>query len=118
MIYAARRFGFLAYLTVRRIARRFLALITALLTLHGCATFDKQYTVKPTISRVQVQVFWGTLEETKARCGQDAVACATIGTPEKPMSDIYAVMPASFTDRRVCVLGEEFLHSLGARHGE
>lgn len=86
--------------------------------LGGCASFDKQFTVKPTISRVQVQVFWGTIEETKARCGQDALACATIGSPERPMSDIYAVMPASFTDRRVCTIGEEFLHALGARHAE
>ena len=133
MSYAAERIRMLAKLTLRRKVRAIaawplkphnaiilllLGAVIASAMLTGCASFDKQYTVKPTITRVQVQVFWGTIAETKARCGQDALACATIGTPEKPMSDIYAVMPASFTDQRVCTLGEEFLHSLGARHAE
>lgn len=93
------------------------------LLLTGCATFDQEYVTPPNLGTVVVSVVWTTEEEIRRPggvCGDAApswTACATVGTRESPMSTIWAQMPASFSDaRKVCALGHEVLHSLGATH--
>lgn len=85
----------------------------ALLT--GCAapSFDQP----PTLTEVSVRVAWSTSEQIKQRCGYDKVACATVGKVTLPMSQIWTEKPSNIRDsRKVCLLGHEFLHSLGANH--
>ena len=86
------------------------------LVLGGCAV-TPGYQVPPMRDQVLVRINWANNDQIRRRCGPNAFACATIGTPNVPMSQIYAEKPVSRSDkRRVCTLGHEFLHSLGARH--
>jgi hypothetical protein len=83
--------------------------------LAGCATpgFDQP----PTLTEVSVRVAWSTTDQIKQRCGYDKLACALVGKPEVPYSQIWTEKPSSSRDsRKVCALGHEFLHSLGANH--
>jgi hypothetical protein len=83
--------------------------------LAGCATpsFDQP----PTLTEVSVRVAWSTADQIKQRCGYDKLACATVGKVNLPMSHIWTEKPANIRDsRKVCTLGHEFLHSLGANH--
>ena len=91
------------------IASSYVALIT------GCATpsFDQP----PTLSEVSVRVAWSTSEQIRQRCGHDKLACATVGKVNLPVSQIWTEKPSNIRDtRKVCILGHEFLHSLGANH--
>ena len=94
------------------------AVVAALIPsiLGGCA-IAPSYQTPPTRDQVLVRINWSQSDAIKRRCGPLAIACATIGSPDVPMSQIYAEKPAGRSDkRRVCTLGHEFLHSLGARH--
>jgi hypothetical protein len=85
------------------------------LVFGGCAV-TPSYQVPPMREQVMVRINWSNNDQIRRRCGPTAFACATIGTPNVPMSQIYAEKPAGRSDkRRVCTLGHEFLHSLGAR---
>ena len=82
----------------------------------GCAV-TPSYQTPPLRDQVMVRINWSSNEQIRRRCGPHAFACATIGIPTVPMSQIWAERPSSRNDRRrVCTLGHEFLHSLGARH--
>lgn len=85
------------------------------LWLVGCATFDQEITVQPQIDTVIATVVWVDAEGIRKVCDNGA-ACATVATPERPYSTIWAQRPESFSDRRTCQIGHEFLHALGARH--
>ena len=88
--------------------------IACIAILSGCATaFDQP----PVLTEVWVTVDWSTNDQIKQRCGYDKLACATVGRPEVPYSRIWTEKPQSLTDsRRICSLGHEFMHSLGANH--
>lgn len=97
------------------------AIIAFAVSVGGCATVfdapqDRQMIVKPQISAVGVAVNWISQDEATKRCGVGKSGCATIGTVEVPIAQIWAVMPRNFEDPLTCVVGEEFLHTLGARH--
>lgn len=94
---------------------RTLYAITCISALSGCAAppFDRP----PVLTEVWVTVDWSTIDQIKQRCGNDKLACATVGRPDVPYSRIWAEKPQSLTDsRRICSLGHEFMHSLGANH--
>jgi hypothetical protein len=75
------------------------------------------YLADPALTQVSISVRWSTVEQIQKRCGFDKLACATYGTEALPFSTIWAERPLSFDDAgRVCTLGHELLHSLGARH--
>jgi hypothetical protein len=86
-----------------------------LAVLTGCATpsFDQP----PTLTEVSVRIAWSTNDQIRQRCGHDKLACATVGRVSLPMSQIWTEKPSNLRDtRKVCALGHEFLHSLGANH--
>jgi hypothetical protein len=71
----------------------------------------------PVLTEVSVRVAWSTNAQIKNRCGHDKLACATVGKPEIPHSQIWTERPSDPRDKpKVCALGHEFLHSLGANH--
>lgn len=75
------------------------------------------YEKKPSVMNVLVTVVPSTNDEIRERCGAGAFECATVATPTFPYSTMWIDMPQSFSDTtRVCNLGHEFLHSLGATH--
>ena len=83
--------------------------------LAGCAT--PQFEQPPTLTEVSVRVAWSTSDQIKQRCGYDKLACATVGKVNLPVSQIWTEKPSGTRDsRKVCALGHEFLHSLGANH--
>jgi hypothetical protein len=83
--------------------------------LAGCAT--PQFDQPPSLTEVSVRVAWSTNDQINVRCGSDKLACATVGRAETPFSQIWTEKPSNNRDsRKVCALGHEFLHSLGANH--
>lgn len=60
---------------------------------------------------------WSTPEQIVSKCGPGKVSCATVATVRIPSSHIWAQKPRGFDDHeRVCTLGHELLHALGADH--
>jgi hypothetical protein len=83
----------------------------------GCAaqSFDQP----PTLTEVSVRVAWSTNDQIRQRCGESKFACATVGQANVPYSQIWTEKPSGNRDsRKVCTLGHEFLHSLGANHND
>jgi hypothetical protein len=69
------------------------------------------------LNEVSVRVAWSSNDQIRQRCGFDRLACATVGSANLPVSMIWTEKPASRRDsQKVCALGHEFLHSLGANH--
>lgn len=83
--------------------------------LAGCT--NQPYVTEPHLDAVVVRVQWLSEAEVRKHCGPQSLACATVGRHNGDMSYLWAVRPASFSDEsRVCALGHELLHSLGATH--
>jgi hypothetical protein len=83
-----------------------------LLFLSGCS-FGLPFLKEPG-QFACVQVYW--TETPEKRCGVGKVACATVGDGLN-LQHLFAPKPRAFDDYdRVCALGHEFLHSLGAQH--
>jgi hypothetical protein len=92
-----------------------IAILSCVGSLVGCAatSFDQP----TTLTEVSVRVAWSTNDQIRRRCGENKLACATVGQPAVPYSQIWTEKPAGTHDtRKVCSLGHEFLHSLGANH--
>lgn len=88
-------------------------LILALLA--GCT--NQPYVTEPHLDVVVVRVEWLTEAGLRTRCGANAQACATVGRHNGDVTYLWALKPASFSDEaRVCALGHELLHGLGATH--
>lgn len=93
--------------------KRAALLLAALLT--GCATIDGEPFV-PTRDSVMVRVVWGE-DAVRSVCPAGSIACATIASPNVPVSTIRAPKPRDWADERAfCTLGHELGHSLGGRH--
>lgn len=88
------------------------ALVSVLLA--GCTSLP--FVTPPQLESVTVAVRWSSIDEIALHCGIESIACATVGSTATPYSVIWAQRPDSFDDPRVCDLGHEFLHALGARH--
>lgn len=99
---------------------RVLLLILTLLSASGCAALQQPaqpYVQPPKLNSVTVVVLWASPEVIKARCGQGAAACSTVGRFDGDTAFILAPMPTSFSDdERLRLLGHELLHALGAMH--
>ena len=90
-------------------------ILSCLAASAGCAA--PAFEQPPTLTEVWVSVTWSTNEQIRQRCGYDKIACATVGQPNVPYSRIWTEKPLTLTDsRRICSLGHEFMHSLGADH--
>jgi hypothetical protein len=77
----------------------------------------QSFATQPTVTEVSVRVAWSTTDQIWDRCGPNKYACATVAKPSVPYSQIWTEKPSGTRDRRkVCTLGHEFLHSLGADH--
>lgn len=84
------------------------------LLLTACAS--EPYVVPPQLDQVTVHVYWLTEGQIQARM-PGTMAFATHGTKDMPVTAIWAIRPDGFDDApRVCALGHEMLHVLGARH--
>ena len=91
-------------------------LILALL-LAGCA--DQPYVNPPTLEYITVRMVWvGGIETLRESCQHHrANGCATVGRYNGDLVTIWARKPTSFSDEpRLCTLGHELLHALGATH--
>ena len=89
----------------------FLVLLIALLS--GCSTLVQPF-VKGPSNFACVFVNWTEEAHIQNYCAPGAQACAT--TAQMP-NTIWTPKPKAFDDeRRVLMLGHEFLHSLGATH--
>ena len=87
-----------------------------LLLLVGCGD-NQPYVKPPQINEATIRFEWMTNDQIAKRCSEHSFACGTVGSVEMPNSTIYAEMPQGFGDtNRVCLLGHEVLHSLGATH--
>ncbi len=88
------------------------------LMLAGCAT-QQSYLTPPTLEYVTVRMVWlETVDGVRESCrNQSAGACATVGKHNGGLVTIWAMKPTSFSDEsRMCKLGHELLHNLGATH--
>lgn len=95
-----------------------LAILCAI-TLAACAPLEP-FTQAPTYQKVCVAVKWSSPAAIQQACRSgNVIACATIPPADmrEPHAVIWTEKPASFDDRdRVCALGHEMLHALGANH--
>jgi hypothetical protein len=101
------------------------------LLLPACSVLSHQITGYPTqpamtqppvVQTTTVEVNWtADVDEIGKHCGQDKIyyGCASY-TPVlgHGICTVWAPLPSSFNDLvRLAILGHEFLHCLGARHG-
>jgi hypothetical protein len=94
---------------------KFVPIVCCVAALTGCAGpgFDQP----PSLSEVTVRVAWSSVPQIVQRCGPNKYACATVGKVNVPFSQIWTEKPSDLRDsRKVCTLGHEFLHALGADH--
>lgn len=87
------------------------------IVLSGCAVLEQAYEQEPHLGIVCVQPVWSSAAEIQAMCGEGTAACGQIGQHNGQLRLMWAERPASFSDAaKVCALGHELLHNLGATH--
>lgn len=99
--------------------KRAAALMVGAGLLVACVeVFEQPYKQPPNVSTVMLTVVWTEKAEIERQCDNvHAYACATVATPERPYSTIWAMKPRSFSHPPyVEALGHELLHALGATH--